>query len=219
MDKDKTKTEIIKDFNEKTKQKTEQVTTSVTSSNDAANDEQEKKTNAEIIKDKAQETKEVREQEKREKEQAKKEEEERANELEKTRLLAQTVQQSAKQSLQPSVNFLNSLPKPGGIGLLILALIFFLLVILPVNKQGDTRLKLLWRTITGQTYLADKAASTGDTKGTSNSSNNNDVASSIVQPTSILPFTTPVTSEDNGNSLTLMLPDSIDFMSLFGLEQ
>lgn len=218
MDKDKTKIEIIKDFNDKTKQKTEQVTTSNATQKTTANVEEEKKTNAEVIKEKAEETKEVREKEKLEKEQEKKEEEEKANELEKTRLIAQTVQQSAKQSLQPSVNLLNSLPKPGGIGLLLLALVFFLLVIIPVNKQGDTRLKLLWRTITGQTYLADKNTNVGKDKRNSNSNNNNGITPAIITPTPILPFTTPV-ADTNGNINVFPLPDSIDFMSLFGMEQ
>lgn len=42
-----------------------------------------------------------------------------------------------------------ALPTPGGLGLIILALVFFVFVIVPVNANGDTRFALIWRALTG----------------------------------------------------------------------
>lgn len=50
-------------------------------------------------------------------------------------------------------NWIASAPTPGGVGVLILALLMFLWIIVPVNESGDTRAKLLWYTLTGRTKL------------------------------------------------------------------
>jgi hypothetical protein len=55
--------------------------------------------------------------------------------------------------VRQATNWLGSAPTPGGIGALLLALLFFLWVIVPVNEQGDTRLKLLWYTLIGRTRI------------------------------------------------------------------
>lgn len=59
-------------------------------------------------------------------------------------------------------NWISSAPTPGGIGVLVLALLFFLWAIIPVNAAGDTRLKLLWYTLIGRTqFTADTQTSGG----------------------------------------------------------
>jgi hypothetical protein len=50
-------------------------------------------------------------------------------------------------------NWLASAPTPGGVGVLLLALLMFLWIIVPANESGDTRAKLLWYTLTGRTKL------------------------------------------------------------------
>lgn len=42
-----------------------------------------------------------------------------------------------------------ALPTPGGLGLIVLALVFFVFVIVPVNANGETRFALIWRALTG----------------------------------------------------------------------
>lgn len=56
-------------------------------------------------------------------------------------------------------NWIASAPTPGGIGVLILALMFFLWAIIPVNQSGDTRLKLLWYTLIGRTKFTEDTSS------------------------------------------------------------
>jgi hypothetical protein len=43
-----------------------------------------------------------------------------------------------------------NMPSPGGIGILLVILIFLLMVIIPVNSSGDTRLGLIWKVILRQ---------------------------------------------------------------------
>jgi hypothetical protein len=63
--------------------------------------------------------------------------------------------------VRQATNWLSNAPTPGGIGVLLLALIFFLWVIVPVNEQGDTRLKLLWYTLIGRTRFKPEYGSEG----------------------------------------------------------
>ncbi len=46
-----------------------------------------------------------------------------------------------------------ALPTPGGIGILVFVLIFFIWAIVPVSSSGQTRLQLLWLTLTGHTVV------------------------------------------------------------------
>jgi cation transport ATPase len=67
--------------------------------------------------------------------------------------------------------WLSSAPTPGGVGMLLLALIMFLWIIVPVNAAGDTRAKLLFYTLTGRTkfnqqYEAAEAAASATGGGT-----------------------------------------------------
>lgn len=60
--------------------------------------------------------------------------------------------------------WLKGLPTPGGIGAILLTLLFFVWVIVPVNEKGDTRFRMLWGVLTGQYgFKADYIATTGPT--------------------------------------------------------
>lgn len=49
--------------------------------------------------------------------------------------------------------WLKNVPTPGGIATVLLILIFFTLAVIPVDKSGTTRLKLLWLVLTGKTHM------------------------------------------------------------------
>lgn len=96
-------------------------------------------------------------------------------------------------------NWLASAPTPGGIGVLILALLFFLWAIVPVNAAGDTRLKLLWYTLIGRTQFTEDTQVAGgsadfnnsaDTSGTGNGTgpDNGNVATSGANLIILSPF-------------------------------
>lgn len=79
----------------------------------------------------------------------------------------------------------DSVPTPGGIGLLLVVIFLFLWAIVPVNG-GNTRLQLLWKTLTGRTRMTaspdaggtyDASAGTGSGGlGSGGSSNGNFVS-------------------------------------------
>ena len=58
-------------------------------------------------------------------------------------------------------DWIASLPTPGGIMALVFALLFFVWVIVPVNGNGDTRLFLFWKVLTGQTQIDPNLATAG----------------------------------------------------------
>src|SRR6266568_3108600 len=49
--------------------------------------------------------------------------------------------------------YLSSVPTPGGILSILLVVLFFVLAVTPIDKQGNTRLKLIWLTLTRKTQL------------------------------------------------------------------
>jgi len=51
-----------------------------------------------------------------------------------------------------------SLPQPGGIGVLILALVILFLVLIPATTQGETRTLLLWEVLLGKKQVDDPNA-------------------------------------------------------------
>lgn len=215
---DKTKLEIIQGFNEKKLTKVLPETTkviedkTVVSSKEA--DKETVKTNQEVIKEKAEETKEVRAKRKAEEEEAKQQEEENATLLEQGKLLGEELQQGIKSGSQPARDWLSALPTPGGIGMLLLALLFFMLVIIPVNANGDTRLKLLWKTITGQTYLADKIDNSSTKQGVGST---NTTTPALPAPTII--STLPLITDVPSTIITPMTSIDAQFMTLFGFDQ
>jgi len=70
-------------------------------------------------------------------------------------------QNAASDAVAPAVAWLANAPTPGGMATIVLVLVFFLLAVIPVDKSGNTRLKLLWLTITGKTQLSYAPGSNG----------------------------------------------------------
>ncbi len=64
---------------------------------------------------------------------------------------------SVGKPLQATHDWIAAVPAPGGIGLLILLLVFFNLAIIPV-ANGHTRLQLIWLTLTGGAKMPQDAA-------------------------------------------------------------
>jgi hypothetical protein len=56
-------------------------------------------------------------------------------------------------NLSPFVQWLGKQPTPGGVATVFIVLLFFLFAVIPVNANGDTRLKLIWLTLTGKTSM------------------------------------------------------------------
>lgn len=70
---------------------------------------------------------------------------------------------AASDKTSPIVSWFENAPAPGGIGLLLLIIGVFLMAIVPIDNNGNTRLMLLWLTLTGKThinYSQDNTAST-----------------------------------------------------------
>jgi hypothetical protein len=59
---------------------------------------------------------------------------------------------------QGIVNWAENWPTPGGIGLLLLVIFILLWALIPVDKEGYTRLQLLWFTVMGRTSLQGSTA-------------------------------------------------------------
>lgn len=57
------------------------------------------------------------------------------------------------QKANSAADRIGSLPTMGGIGLLLAVLMIILFTVVIVNKQGDTRLKMLWYMLVGRTTL------------------------------------------------------------------
>ncbi|SRR5260221_222495 len=108
----------------------------------------------ELIAQEAARTKAVRDKEAKDETARKKQEEEKATLLEKSKLQADRALELAKSTTQEPRKWLESLPTPGGIATIIVILLFFLFAVIPVDSQGNTRLKLLWLSIRGNTHLA-----------------------------------------------------------------
>lgn len=68
---------------------------------------------------------------------------------------------SADARTQGAQRWILRAPTVGGIGTLLLLIAIFLLAIVPVNTAGDTRLGLIWLTLTGKTSLAYSANPSG----------------------------------------------------------
>ena len=70
----------------------------------------------------------------------------------------------AQQKVSQVADWASSLSTPGGVGMLIFALLFFIWVIVPVSN-GQTRLQLLWGIITGQVGFRQDIQSAEDASG------------------------------------------------------
>lgn len=68
----------------------------------------------------------------------------------------------ALDTMQPPIRWLESIPTPMGIGAILALIVVFLMAVVPVDTAGNTRLKLIWYTITGKTHLAPIVGASGD---------------------------------------------------------
>ncbi len=68
-------------------------------------------------------------------------------------LTSQDALKSAGAPFEPAANWFANLPTVGGLATIVILLVVFVMAIVPVNEDGDTRLKLVWLTITGKTHL------------------------------------------------------------------
>lgn len=74
--------------------------------------------------------------------------------IDKVQQAGKGVANSALDAMQPPVRWLESIPTPMGIGTILALIVLFLMAVVPVDTAGNTRLKLIWYTITGKTHLA-----------------------------------------------------------------
>lgn len=146
---DKTKREQIQQFNTKKLEEN-----SVQQVQTASNNVQDK------IAEKATDTKEHKEQEKKLQEETEKElqsqKERNANIVQLAGTHAEKVSNSINDAVETPRTWVENLPHPGGITAIIAILMFFVFAVIPVNVDGDTRLKLLWLTMIGRTTLTNK---------------------------------------------------------------
>lgn len=107
--------------------------------------------------DAASKEREAREQEKereaQRKEAERKEEEKRAKSIRDVRHVTQGINRALENNVQPAIERAATLPTVGGIGLMVGILLVLLFVVVPVNAQGDTRLKQFWYMLNGRAKL------------------------------------------------------------------
>jgi hypothetical protein len=97
------------------------------------------------------------------------EKEKQAGVIDKVSLATDEAKEKIAQVAAPGVRFLSSLPTPGGIGVILFIIVIFLMAVIPVNAQGDTRLKLIWLTLLGRTHLAYSNVTQSSSGNTNNS--------------------------------------------------
>lgn len=83
----------------------------------------------------------------------------------------------AMNNLSPMLNWVGKRPTPGGIATLLVIIAVFLMAIMPAGPNGETRLKLLWLTLSGKTQINYTA-----TGNNSSSSDNSQQSYSNVTP-------------------------------------
>jgi len=118
--------------------------------------EEAHKSNEERIRQKAQENPAFRAQLARDKALRKRLEEEQANALEKPGIQAKKAFELIRDTTKGPRDWIESRPTPGGIATVLIILLFFLVIAIPINANGDTRLKLAWLTLLGRTHMAYK---------------------------------------------------------------
>lgn len=98
-------------------------------------------------------------------------------------------------------DWLATRPTPGGIGVMIAVIIFFLWAIVPVNAAGETRLYLLWGVLTGQKELMTATGSSFGQPTQGNQGQNQITQSGVVAIDQDIPsITTPVWLLDLGGN-------------------
>jgi hypothetical protein len=101
----------------------------------------------------------------------------------------------------PAKLWFENAPTPGGIDVLLIIIFVFLLAIVPVDTKGNTRLYLMWLTLTGKTHLS--YSDTGTTSATTAATTSTTAAP--VQATTLAPVqtTTPLVTLPNFNDINL----------------
>lgn len=118
--------------------------------------------------------------------------------------VAGKAQESIDNRVQPIKDYLSGIPTPGGIATILIVLAFFIFAVIPVDSNGNTRLKLLWLTLTGKTHLAYSGTASGAT---------GDFSPALVKPED-LPQDIKTVSGPHGGPSNGYVPNNIDIMSL-----
>lgn len=79
---------------------------------------------------------------------------EEASNIQKVQDAGQRVANSALNAVDAPVKWFENRPTPFGLGVIIAIIIVFLLAIVPVDDAGNTRLKLIFLTLSGKTHLS-----------------------------------------------------------------
>lgn len=93
-----------------------------------------------------------REQLAREQQENKREQDERSN-VQRMQDAGKRASNAALDAAEPPIRWLERVPTPYGLGAILAIIILFLLAVVPVDSSGNTRLKLIWLTISGKTHL------------------------------------------------------------------
>ncbi len=138
---------------------------------------------------------------------------------------------SVSSGIRPLIDKIGSAPVPGGIGLLIAIIVLLLFVVVQVNAEGDTRLKMLWYMLNGRASLIGSVPVTGvsttGTESTTGAQGNIPMPASGVCPAGYRPFTDSrgfTSCVPNSSSLTVPTitptpaggPESIAFLPMGG---
>lgn len=108
---------------------------------------------------------------------------------------------ATSQRTSPAMNWFANRPTPGGIATLLVLIGIFLMAIVPVDNQGNTRLKLIWLTLTGKTHFEAFGGGAGGTFGPGSQN----------QPNT--PITPNSANQQQSAPQTVIVPNTID---LFG---
>lgn len=159
-----------------------------------------------------------------------------ANHAQALLMAAQAGQEQLANTARPAATWLANLPTPGGILLLLVIIGFFLLVVVPVDKAGNTRFKLILLTLRGNTHLsyedgsgtpaAPPASSTGSPSTGSTGQNPSGGSGSIPglggNGTNLMPLSQKQQVQpnptNNNSNMPVQIPANVNFFSIMGLE-
>lgn len=79
---------------------------------------------------------------------------EETSNIQKVQDAGQRVANAALDAAEPPIKWFENRPTPFGIGVIIAIIVVFLLAIVPVDDAGNTRLKLIFLTLSGKTHLS-----------------------------------------------------------------
>lgn len=171
----------------------------------------EQLSNAERVEKKALQTEAELKREEREREAKERErQQEEKSRIQRLQDAGRNASNAALDALEPPVRWMERVPTPFGLGVILFIAIVFILAIVPVDAAGNTRLKLIWLTISGKTHLLYQDVGSGDFGG----QNQPNTATTPNQPA---PSNgrVPLTSQ-NAQNVPIEIPDltGLDFMNL-----